>query len=106
MKFKEVRKFLESWGLYPSAEEIDEDLNPEVINQGINACCYRKLCEEATRLYGEPFRSFCSRLIDATDDAFYIGEETWVDVEEAWNASVESFRIAEGEAIKKPKKKR
>jgi hypothetical protein len=85
MDFNQVQEFFKSWGLYPTqGDPSADDLNPEVIDQGINRRVYERLCEEAERLHGESFRHFCARQIDATDDSFYLVAETWEELEEAW----------------------
>lgn len=88
--FKDVKGFFMSWGMFPHEEdcnaESDEDnwLNPEVIEQGINHRCFEKMMDEAKRLYGDTFRQFCSRQIDAVDDGFYVDVDTWDTMKEAW----------------------
>lgn len=82
--FKDVQAFFKSWGLYPAKEDTD-DHNPRVIEQGINRACYFKLTEEAQRLYGEKYVQFCSRVINATDDAFYLRLYTWDEMKEMWD---------------------
>jgi hypothetical protein len=87
MDFNEVKEFFKSWGMYPSNEDSSVDsLNPEVIDLGINRKCYEKLLYEAETEHGMRLKEFCSRQIDATDDAFYLSAETWLEVEEAWEA--------------------
>lgn len=83
MNFKNVQDFFKSWGMYPSREDTD-DYSPDVIEQGINRGCYFKLIEEAKRANGDSFAQFCSRQIDATDDAFYLTADSWGELEDAW----------------------
>ena len=83
MDFKEVQDFFKSWGVYPNQEDTD-DFNPDVIQQGINRACYRKLTAEANDQWGANFAEFCSIMIDAVDDAFYLQAGTWADLEAAW----------------------
>lgn len=85
-----VVEFFKSWGMYPNSEDTD-DLNTEVIRDGINRCCYFKLLEEAKKHIRHSdasnpnfFAEFCSRIIDAVDDSFYLDCETWGEVKEAW----------------------
>jgi hypothetical protein len=96
MEYKDVQEFFKSWGVYP-ADELDDciadDLNPEVIcDFGINRKCYEKLCQEANDLHGANFSAFCSRQIDATDDAFYLSAATWAELEEAWYSYLDPAR--------------
>lgn len=88
MNFQDVQEFFKGWGMYPSEEDpMSDDLNPEVIEMGVNRKVYEKLIAEATlhdQMAGANFASFCSRQIDATDDAFYLSASTWDELEEAW----------------------
>lgn len=95
-KFADVRAFFESWGLYPSEEEIASDLNPDN-EQSISERCYTKLVKEATThihssKYKDYFAGFCRRQIDATDGGFYLSAETWDELEEAWDTYIASLR--------------
>ena len=99
--FTSVRAFFKSWGLYPGAvqsEEIIEDgLSPEVIGHGISERVYDKLIKEAAATihsssHKDYFAAFCRRSIDATDGSFYLGSETWNDLEEAWDDYVFKLR--------------
>lgn len=75
MKFDTIRKFYESWGLFPGNQSFEKS--------EINAQCYAKLMDEATTLYGKEFANFVSKFIDATDDIFYLSAVSWEDLEEA-----------------------
>ncbi len=87
MEFSEVKVFFKSWCMYPSEEDCEEDqLNPGVIEMGINRKCYEKLIAEANDHQGANFAAFCSSQIDATDDSFYLSASTWKELEEAWYA--------------------
>lgn len=93
MEFSQIQDFFKSWGMYPIDEDCEkDDLNPEVIEQGINRKVYEKLISEANTLHGGTFAQFCSHQIDATDDAFYLTASTWHELEEAWYSHVDPNR--------------
>jgi len=87
MVFQDVKAFLESWGMYP-AEEDTTPYNKDVIDNGINEPCFDRMLEQAEEKHGIDFARFCSRVTDATDNAFYIPFLTWKELEEAWNQKV------------------
>jgi hypothetical protein len=98
--FTDVQAFFKSWGMYPKEsienEELDDDLNPEAIEQGINRKCYEKLIADADKeinasYFPNYFSTFCRRQIDATDDQFYLSADSWEDLEEAWEEYVTSL---------------
>jgi hypothetical protein len=92
-KFPDIEAFFKSWGMYTQKaiddDDLDDDLNPEVIEQGINRKCYEKLIEDADRQinashFPNYFSNFCRRQIDATDDQFYLTATSWGELKEAW----------------------
>lgn len=89
--FKHVQDFFESWGLYPSEEDCNANekelgyINPDMIRQGINSRCYQKMLGEGNNLYGNVFSKFCSAMINATDDAFYLRAGTWEELRKSFN---------------------
>ena len=89
LSFKDVQDFFKSWGLYPTDEVVDalrDGLNPEVVcEQGINRNCYKKLLVEADEITRGGFESFCARMINATDDSFYLRCKTWAELSESWD---------------------
>jgi hypothetical protein len=95
--FPVVQAFFESWGLIPSEEDLPEDMNPDVVEQGINVRCYEKLIKEAgTHLHSSKYRDylvkFCQQQIDATDGSFYLAITSWSELEEAWEDYTFSLR--------------
>lgn len=84
LEFKDVQDFFKSWGLYPYNEDTDP-YNKDVIDEGINEPCFNQLMQQAEGKYGLGFAQFCSRMIDATDNAFYLRSETWAQVENCWD---------------------
>ena len=84
MEFQTVKEFFESWGMYPNEEPTDE-YNEEVIRLGINRACYGKMVEEAFEKHGLPMRKFCTHMVDATDDSFYLRVDRWSQLEKAWD---------------------
>jgi len=84
MNIYDAMKFFKSWGMYPHDEETP-GLNQEVIRQGINACCYNKLLDDASGEHGAEFAEYCARAINAQDDAFFLRAHTWDDVRLSWN---------------------
>lgn len=85
MIFSEVEAFFKSWGLYPNNEDTSP-YNKEVIDQGINEPCFDRMLEQAEQKHSTAFMRFCSRIVDATDNAFYLPCECWAELEDAWNA--------------------
>lgn len=84
MEFKDVQEFFQSWGMYPVSEDT-YPYNKEVIDNGINEPCFDRMLEQAAAKYGEEFALFCSRAIDATDNAFYLQADTWKELKDAWD---------------------
>jgi hypothetical protein len=81
--FKNVERFFKSWGMYPANENTD-NFNPEVIGQGINRACFKKMCEQADEETGRSFRTWVRKAVNATDDAFYVKFDTWKELEDYW----------------------
>ena len=96
--FNDVRKFFESWGLFPSEEKLPDCISPEVHNVGVSSRVYEKIREEAGKhiqssKHPDYFQKFVSRSIDATDGCFYLAADTWVELEEAWDDYVSSLKL-------------
>lgn len=99
-KFEDVKQFFKSWGMYPGDEHSDmlaDELNPDAIANGLNRKCYEKLVEDARRQiqasgFPDYFPNFCRRIIDATDDQFYLDVTTWEELEEAWDEHIAGLK--------------
>jgi len=86
--FGDIQKLFKSWGLYP-VDELTDEYNPDVIDQGINRPCYNKFLNEADRLYhGEKHRAFFRNAINAQDDAYYVRVSNWAELEELYNKAM------------------
>lgn len=83
MNFIDVQSFLKSWGLFPGNEDTGT-LNPEVIARGINRACYFKMLAEAEHAHGNKFSYFVARAVEATDDSFYLPDDTWSELQSSW----------------------
>ena len=81
--FNHIIRFFKSWGMYPQDEDTD-DFNKEVIEQGINRACFKKMLEQAEDDYGRGFRTWVSMAVEATDDSFYPKFNTWKKMEDYW----------------------
>ena len=88
MTFTDVQEWFKSWGLFPYEEDC-APYNKEVIDNGINEPCFNRMIEAAKEKHGKDFASFCSRMIDATDNAFYLQSETWDDIKAAYLMTTE-----------------
>jgi hypothetical protein len=84
--FARVRKFFTEWGLAPSDEPDDDHIANANGEYVMNVACFRMMHIEADRQFGTNFSDFVSQAIDATDGAYYLGAETWSQLEEAWDA--------------------
>lgn len=79
MTFAEVKVFFESWGVIPS-EEMADDVDPTA--NELSEPCFGKLIAEANAIFGADFGDFCSSVVDATCERFYLEPNTWAALEE------------------------
>lgn len=82
MEFKDVRAFLESWGLTFDTPDEDSSNIPY-------PAVYNRMCDDAIKVGGDELRKFISRITDTTDGETYlctdnIGEDGWHEIEIAW----------------------
>ena len=82
--FQQVKEFFLSWGLCPS-EENNEEYPNDSGDYSISGAVYSRMYNDAKQEYGVEFAKFISKIVDATDGEFYLGHETWEELEDAYN---------------------
>jgi hypothetical protein len=81
-EFKQVREFLESWGLSYDTPDGDSSTIPY-------PAVYERMCDDAIKVGGQELRTFIGRMTDTTDSQTYlctdnVGEAGWHEIEIAW----------------------
>ena len=79
MKFKQVRSFLESWGLhFDTPDGTSNDIPyPQVY--------HRMKADAVSRLDGSILSQFISSITDTVDGRTYLTCNSWNEVEKAWS---------------------
>lgn len=82
LSHQQLKEFFLSWGLAPSEATGHEEERVAIngyngIEYIINQACYDRMRADGICKYGVRFGIFITRLIDATDGAFYIVSDTW-----------------------------